>query len=40
VEVRWIMFIEIHTNNDAKKTADFRHFAPCLPRSLSYNRTQ
>ena len=27
VEVRRIMLVEIHTNRDAKETADFRHFS-------------
>lgn len=26
VKVWWIMFIEIHANDDPEKTTDFRHF--------------
>ena len=37
MEVRWIMLIEIHSNYDTKKTADFRHVDSSY-HTLSYSK--
>ena len=42
MEVRWIMIVELHTNHDAEKTADFWHLPPSyndLSSEVSYIRT-